>query len=129
MACRRDHPLAKRTKVRWSELSKYDYISVGKASGNRLLLSQALSGVKGQPQTMFETQHVTTAIGLVEAGLGIAAVPAMAMPAENHPLLVSVPLYEPVVNRKMGLIRRRSAVLSPTAQQLYDLCTECRPKS
>ena len=46
LACRRDHPLAKRTKVRWSELSKYDYISVGKASGNRLLLSQALSGVK-----------------------------------------------------------------------------------
>jgi len=128
IACRRDHPLAKRAKVRWSELSKYDYISVGKASGNRLLLSQALSGIKSQPQTLYETQHVTTAIGLVEAGLGIAAVPAMAMPSKNHPLLVSIPLYEPVVNRKMGLIRRRSSVLSPTAQQLYDLCTECRPK-
>lgn len=129
IACRRDHPLAKRKKVRWDELGKYDYISVGKASGNRLLLSQALSGVKDQPQTLYETQHVTTAIGLVEAGLGIAAVPAMAMPTGHHPLLVSVPLYEPVVNRKMGLIRRKSALLSPTAQQLYDLCMECRPSS
>jgi DNA-binding transcriptional LysR family regulator len=126
-ACRRDHPLASRSKVSWAELAKYDYISVGKTSGNRMLLDQALAGMPGRPQSMYETQHGTTTIGLVEAGLGVAVVPAMAMPTADHPLLVSVPLVDPVVKRKMGLIRRSSSVLSPAAQQLYDLFAEMQP--
>ena len=64
---------------------------------------------------------VTTALGLVEAGLGVAAVPSMAMPGKDHPILVSIPLVDPVVHRKVGLIRRRGRTLSPAAQQLYDL--------
>lgn len=123
VACRRDHPLASRPQVSWADLAQYDYISVGKASGNRLLLDQALAGVSGRPQHMYETQHGTTMIGLVEAGLGVAVVPSMAMPSSDHPLLVSVPLVEPIVKRKMGLIRRRHGVLSPAARQFYDLCT------
>lgn len=123
-ACRRDHPLAKKSQVSWKELVQYDFISAGKTSGNRLLLDQALAGVKDKPQSMYETQHGTTMIGLVEAGLGVAVVPAMAMPSADHPLLVSVPLVAPVVKRKMGLIKRRSSMLTPAAQQLYKLCAE-----
>jgi hypothetical protein len=43
------------------------------------------------------------------------------MPAANHPLLVSPPLIEPAVTRKIGLIRRRKRTLTPAAQLLYDL--------
>jgi len=125
-ACRRDHPLAKLRRVSWAQLSDHDYISVGRASGNRVLLDQALAGVAGRPQAIYETQHVTTMLGLVEAGLGVAAVPSMAMPASDHPLLVSVPLVDPVVTRKVGLIRRRGRSLSPAAQQLYDLFSEVK---
>ena len=120
-ACHKAHPLAKRKSVRWADLADHDYISVSKESGNRLLLEQALAGLSRQPQSLYETHHGTTMIGLVEAGLGVAAVPAMAMPQKGHPLLVSVPLTDPVVTRKMGLIRRRSSLLTPAAQQLYDL--------
>ena len=123
-ACRRDHPLAKRSKVTWKELAEFDFISVSKSSGNRLLLDQALAGVKDTPQSMYETRHGTTMIGLVEAGLGVAVVPSLTMPAADHPLLVSVPLIDPVIKRKMGLIKRRSSVLTPAAQQLYNLCAE-----
>ena len=128
-ACRRDHPLAKKKQVRWTELAQYDYISAGKSSGNRLLIDQALAGLPGQPQSMYETQHGTTMIGLVEAGLGVAVVPSMAMPGSDHPLLMSVPLIDPVIKRKMGLIRRRSTVLSPAAQQFYALCAELQVKT
>ena len=93
------------------------------------MLDQALAGAAGKPHSMYETQHGTTMIGLVEAGLGVAVVPSMAMPAADHPLLVSVPLVNPVVKRKMGLIKRRSSVLTPAAQQLYDLCAEMQVKS
>jgi DNA-binding transcriptional LysR family regulator len=125
-ACRRDHPLAKHRRVSWAQLADHDFISVGRSSGNRLLLDQALAGLAQRPQSMYETQHVTTLLGLVEAGLGVAAVPSMAMPGRDHPLLVSVPLVDPVVTRKVGLIRRRGRGLSPAAQQLYDLFGEVR---
>jgi DNA-binding transcriptional LysR family regulator len=125
-ACRRDHPIAGLRRVSWAQLGQHDYISVGRSSGNRVLLDQALAGVEGRPQAIYEAQHVTTTLGLVEAGLGVAAVPSMAMPAADHPLLVSVPLIEPIVTRKVGLIRRRGRSLSPGAQQLYDLFSEVK---
>ena len=116
-ACRRDHPLAKQRKTTWSEMAQYDTIAVSKTSGNRLLLDQALAHVPDRKQSIYEAQHVTTMIGMVEAGLGVAAVPSLAMPAHDHPLLVSVPLEEPVVTRQVGLIRRRERSLSPSAQR------------
>ena len=119
-ACRRDHPLAALRRVSWAQLCEHDYISVGRTSGNRVLLDQALASVRNRPQAIYEAQHVTTTLGLVEAGLGVAAVPSMAMPGPEHPLLVSVPLVEPVVSRKVGLLRRRGRSLSPAAQQLVD---------
>jgi DNA-binding transcriptional LysR family regulator len=120
-ACRRDHPIARLRRVSWAQLATHDMISVSQTSGNRLLLDQALAGLPGRPQSIYETQHVTTMLGLVEAGLGVAAVPSTAMPGPDHPLLVSVPLVDPVVTRRVGLIRRRGRKLSPAAQQLYDL--------
>ncbi|CAD5372788.1 putative DNA-binding transcriptional regulator [Rubrivivax sp. A210] len=125
-ACRRDHPLARRRQVSWAELAPYDFIAVGKGSGNRLLLDQALAGMPGQPQSIYEARHVTTLLGLVEAGLGVAAVPAMAMPGADHPLLVSVPLVDPVVSRKVGLIQRKGRSLPPAAQQLHDFLVEMK---
>jgi DNA-binding transcriptional LysR family regulator len=125
-ACRRDHPIAGMRRVSWAQLADQDYISVSRSSGNRVLLDQALAGVPGRPQAIYEARHVTTALGLVEAGLGVAAVPSMAMPGPDHPLLVSVPLVDPVVTRKVGLIRRRGRSLSPAAQQLYDLFGEVK---
>jgi DNA-binding transcriptional LysR family regulator len=127
-ACRRDHPVARMKRVTWTQLQDHDFISIGRSSGNRVLLDQALAGVPGRPSAIYEAQHVTTALGLVEAGLGVAAVPSMAMPGADHPLLVSVPLVEPVVTRKIGLIRRRGRSLSPAAQQLYDLFGELRTR-
>lgn len=128
-ACRRDHALARRRSVSWRELAAFDFIAVGKTSGNRLLLDQALAGINGLPDAIYETQHVTAQLGLVEAGLGVAAVPAMAMPAKDHPLLVSVPLTDPVVTRRVGLIRRKGRSLSPAAQQLYDFFAEMKKGS
>ncbi len=123
-ACRRDHPLADKKRVAWADLAAYDFISVAQSSGNRLLIDQALAGLAVRPVSVCEAQHVTALLGLVEAGLGVAAVPAMAMPGPDHPLLVSVPLDGPVVTRRIGLIRRAGRTLTPAAQHLFDFFAE-----
>jgi DNA-binding transcriptional LysR family regulator len=126
LACRRDHPLAGRTSVTWDEFYQQDYISLGKTSGNRFLLDQSLARVVPQRQSICETLHVTTMIGLVEAGLGVAAVPLMAMPAADHPILTRVPLTDPQVMRNVGLIKRRGRTLTPAALELERLVVEMK---
>ena len=120
LACLKGHPLANKRTVRWSELAPYDYMSVTKASGNRFLLDSALSQQAVRPRWFCEAQHVSTLVNLVEAGLGVAAVPELAMPSGEHPSLVSVPLVDPTVTRTVGLIHRIGRRLPPAAQQLYD---------
>lgn len=117
-ACRRDHPLAQRQSVTWADFYTWNYISLDKVSGNRLLLDQALAHTTPARPSVCETRHVTTMLGMVEAGLGIAAVPAMAMPGSAHPILTSVPLVEPGVVRQVGIIKRRGRELAPTAAVL-----------
>jgi DNA-binding transcriptional LysR family regulator len=126
-ACRRDHPLAARRKVKWAELGAYDFMTVSKSSGNRLLIDLALADVRERPRWFYEVRHVSTLLGLVEAGLGVAAVPQLAMPGAGHPTLAAVPLVEPVVTRTLGLIRRQGRTLSPAAQELYALLEAERP--
>ncbi len=120
LACRRDHPLARRRRVAWAELAAHDLVAVSQTSGNRLLIDQALAAQNLQLPSVCEAQHVTGQLGLVEAGLGVAAVPAMAMPGRTHPVLASVPLDTPVVTRQVGLIRRSARTLAPAAQALFD---------
>lgn len=128
-ACRRDHALARRRSVTWAELGRYDYMTVSKSSGNRLLIDLALARTRERPRWFYETRHISTLLGLVEAGLGVTAVPRLAMPTENHPTLASVPLVEPTVTRTLGLIRRRGRSLLPAAQELYALVAGARPRA
>jgi DNA-binding transcriptional LysR family regulator len=127
-ACRRDHPIARKRKISWAELNEHDYMTVAKSSGNRLLIDLALTDIPARPRWFYEVRHVSTLVALVEAGLGVAAVPRLAMPLTDHPTLVSVPLIDPAITRTVGLIRRRGRSLSPAAQQLYDLLLASRPR-
>jgi DNA-binding transcriptional LysR family regulator len=99
---------------------------VDKTSGNRLLLDQALSAVAPRAPSVCETRHVTTMLGLVEAGLGVAAVPSMAMPGRDHPILTSVPLVEPVVKRRVGIVKRRGRALTPAAEAFHRMIIEAK---
>lgn len=116
---RKDHPLAGHEQVRWADLAPYRFITVGRLSGNRIILDAALAGLTVRPRWFYEVQHLSTSLGLVEAGLGVAAVPQLAVPVTEHPVLVVRPLIEPVVTRIMGIIVRHGTTLSPAAEQFH----------
>lgn len=75
LACRRDHPLAKKQLVEWQELVGYKMIGVRSSSGNRLLIEQQLADKPRKLDWFYEVRHLSTSLGLVEAGLGISALP------------------------------------------------------
>lgn len=129
VACRKDHELSKKTKVSWEDLTQYDFMSVSKSSGNRMLIDLALAGKSRAPKIIYEAQHVTTLLGLVEVGMGIAVVPSLAMPSKDHPILASIPLYDPVVSRRIGLIKKKGCSLAPAAERLYELLSALTNKA
>lgn len=118
LACRFDDPLAARPAVRWAELRDTPFITAGQTSGNRLLLDRALAP-SDWPRIRYEVQHLPSSLGLVEAGLGVVALPLLTMPAAPHPVLVHRPLIEPEIQRSVGVVRRRGHALSGPAMQLF----------
>ncbi|MGF6528202.1 LysR family transcriptional regulator [Variovorax sp. PvP013] len=117
LAMPRDHDWARRDEIRWTELAGQRLVSVSSRSSNRLLLDQAMAGLAHRPMVWYECNHVTGALALVEAGLGLAALPQLALP-RAHPRVCGVPLIEPDLWRTLGLLKRRGRDLTPVAEVL-----------
>jgi DNA-binding transcriptional LysR family regulator len=111
------HALATQDQVAWQSLKPHALITAGSRSGNMRLLEEALNGIDWRPDTTYEIDHLTTSLGLVEAGLGIAVVPQSSLPTGPHPSIVMRPLTDPTVSRTLCLFRRRNERLSTTAQR------------
>jgi DNA-binding transcriptional LysR family regulator len=116
LACPVDHPLAASEHVTWPELRPWPLIVSGTSSGNRRMLDAALRDIDWRPDRLIEIEHLTTSLGLVEAGLGISIIPRCAAPRDAHARIAIRPLVDPTVARTIGLIRRRDAALSPVAR-------------
>lgn len=121
LACRQDHPFARRRTLRWADLEGERLVGVSRRSGNRLILDRALLPRGIEPNWHYEAEHLSTSLGLVEAGLGLAVVPRLALPREPHPVLVARPLTDPAVDRATGLLLRRGAEPGPAARALIAL--------
>ncbi|EHP38483.1 LysR family transcriptional regulator [Cupriavidus basilensis OR16] len=128
LACRHDHPLARRRSVKWAELGAHTLVALAKSSGNRLMLDLALAEVPLRPAAFYEVRHVSSVLALVEAGLGVAAVPRLALPDGDRAALVAVCLREPAVSRTLGILRRPGRALSPHAQAFYEMVGQAVPR-
>ncbi len=128
LACPAGHPLARRRSVRWAELAEWDQVRVSHASRNRLFIDQALAELPPLPRPVCEVRHVSTLIGMVEAGLGLAVVPRLTVPPKPA-AVVGVPLVEPAISRTIGITRRQGRSLSPAADAFAELLTQAARKA
>ena len=128
LACPAGHALASQRSVGWDEIGRYPYLTVGKSSGNRMVLDQAMAGADQRPPAFIEVRHVSTLLEMVKAGLGVGVVPQLAMPPEGFGPLRAVPLKGDAVKRTLGIIRRSGRVFSPGAQHLYEILKRSLPQ-
>jgi DNA-binding transcriptional LysR family regulator len=124
LICLKDDPLARKPEVTWAELADREFIMACKGNGSRLVLDLALAHLPARPHATYEVSRILTISSLVEAGLGVAAVPRLQMPESGHPTLACIPLVAPTVMRTLGLIHKRGHPLSAPAKQLYDLIAQ-----
>ncbi len=121
LVCGAQHELARSKRLTWRQLAGHTLIWPGQASGNRLLLDQALQPQQLRLRADYEVQHSSTAVGLVAEGVGAAVVPELAMQHGAYPQLRTIALINPVVSRTLVLLTRAQAQLTPAASALYEV--------
>ncbi|CAG8863772.1 HTH-type transcriptional regulator GltC [Pseudomonas fluorescens] len=124
-----DSALAVQAQVTWRELLAEDFIALQRPSAVRLLLEEQVAVEHGKLMVAFESHQLTTIGRMVANGLGVSAVPALCIGQMQELGARCVPLVEPSVERRIGVISLGDHELSTAAQAMLDvLLTHTRPQ-
>ena len=113
-----DHGLANRKGVRIADLMKHPFIVVTTPPSVRMELERAFARSGQELEAAYAAVNPSTIGGMVEAGLGITALPRLVIPALMTSSLRAIPIVRPAIMRKVGILRRANEPLAPTAEAL-----------
>lgn len=120
LLCRCDDALAKAPQVTWQQLQGAKLVLQDYASGSRPLIDEALYTQGIEAQIVQQIGHPATLYPMVEAGIGISILPALALPLPEGRSLVVKQLI-PTVDRTIMLVRRRNRSLSRAAEVIWQV--------
>lgn len=120
LLCREDHPFSQQRHVPWQALQDQPLVLQDYASGSRPLIDAALHRQRIEASIVQEIGHPATLFPMVEAGIGISVLPALALPLPQGCHLVVKPLT-PVIERRLMLVQRKKRSLSGAAQAIWDV--------
>ncbi|MTD37708.1 LysR family transcriptional regulator [Erwinia sp. CPCC 100877] len=123
LLCRCDHPLATQEQVPWQALNGADLVLQDYTSGSRALIDEALASQGIEANIVQQIGHPATLFPMVEAGIGISMLPALALPLPESRSLVLRKLT-PEVQRQLMLVRRKNRTLSGAARAVWDVVAE-----
>ncbi|MDB5882437.1 MAG: hypothetical protein JWP43_2315 [Ramlibacter sp.] len=116
-----DHPLAARTRVRWSDLGGHPIIINAPGSGARTVAENAFATAGETLRPAFETSNHLTAVELARRGLGVAVVSSCVRPLADSMGIAVRTLSAPAASRSLQLARRRGSTLSSSASTFVEL--------
>lgn len=116
LVSRRDDVLAGRRAVSWSVFADRPFVAMSSGSSVRAITDAAFLHCGMAVAPLFECGFLATARALVDAGLGITALPGLTVPLMAETGLVWTPLVDPVLRRSLGVVRRAGATLAPATR-------------
>ena len=116
------HRLAKRRSVKWIELANEQIIATSYNSQVRKMMDTAFAGHGISVRPRAEVSLIATAMGMVEAGLGIAILPGTALRNLRPERVSVIRLVQPTVTRRLGFVSRSQLSLQPLARELIAFC-------
>jgi DNA-binding transcriptional LysR family regulator len=120
LVCRKDHPLAARRRVQWSDLAGCPVVTVRPGYGIRPLIDGAAAQAGVQLDVVNEVSFLSTALWMTDAGLGASIMPSAYVRGSRHAALQVRKLHGPVVSRDISLVTKRGRSLSPAAQAFVE---------
>ena len=118
LLCRSDDPLASVEKAQWRMLAGRTMVLQDYASGSRVLIDAALRQQQVKVNVVQDIGHPATLFPMVDAGIGISILPALALPLPAGRALTVRRLY-PEINRSLVLVKRKNRSLTPAAQAIW----------
>ncbi|OLN22052.1 LysR family transcriptional regulator [Domibacillus antri] len=112
-----NHPFANRAAISFKEASSKPFICFKKGFGIRFLFDEICSTLNVDPEITFEGEEVTTVVGFVAAGLGIAMLPRTEE-IEDEPVHF-LEINDMNATRKVALGTKKDVPLSPAAHQFH----------
>jgi DNA-binding transcriptional LysR family regulator len=114
------HRLARRRRVRLTELAQESFVSFREGARLRELLVYAAAEVGFEPRIAFESNESRSIRSLVSRGLGVAILPRSDAAAPGAPVAVAA-LIEPALTRDVTLASRARRRHSPAAEEFMAL--------
>ena len=90
--------------VEWAIFATRPFIAMSTASSVRPMTDAAFLAAGLSVAPLYECAHLGTGCGLVEAGLGVTALPELAIAALANKNLAATPLTRPVLDRSIGVV-------------------------
>jgi DNA-binding transcriptional LysR family regulator len=122
--CASSSPLADKKRMTWNELANLPLLTLTRDSGIRLLVEFGFEAAQIPLNPAYEVSYVTTALAMVEAGLGVAVLPTYALIAARKTAVTAVPLVKPVITRDVVLITQTGRSQSPALSSFARLLTK-----
>jgi DNA-binding transcriptional LysR family regulator len=117
----RDHPLAKRSKVGFSEVLDHDFVGLDRASALQRFLASKASLIGRPLRLRVQLRSFDAVCRLVECNVGVGVVPATtARRAVKSMAIKSVELADPWALRDLTICIRDFDALPPYARQLVE---------
>lgn len=120
LVCRRDDPLAARSSVSWSAFASRPFIAGNAKSSIRPITDAAFLQRGLHIAPALEYPSIAAGGALVAAGLGLTALPQLALQLLQNDALVAVPLQRPALSRAIGLVTRAGRSMSPVARAFME---------
>jgi LysR family carnitine catabolism transcriptional activator len=125
----RDNAMEKKKSVTLQELTAFPLILMSRDSTVRAVVDRAMESIGNFGTPAYEAAYMSTALGMVRAGLGVTILPSSAVDAETGKDLVSIPVVSPSLNREIGFIQKRGRSLSPAADALIEAIRTSRRRN
>jgi len=119
-----DHALARRRALKWADLAAVPLVTLTPENTFRQFLDRSFARLGLRPSIAVEVVQLSTVIGLVEAGFGVAVMPPYGALIPGEAKTVARPLREPVVRSEIVLIRDRFRSPSAAASAFIDIARE-----
>ncbi len=118
------HALASQRCISLRQMVHSPLILTGRDSSVREIVERAMKRESLLQPPAYETNYMSTALGLVAAGLGIAILPETAAGADGPATVKRIAIQDPKMSRRIDVIQKKDRTLSPAGAKMVDIFKE-----
>ena len=110
------HPIGKFARITAERLAQFPIVMLDSRTSVRAVTDQAFRSAKLMPTPVTEATYMTTALGMVRAGIGITLLPSSAHGIAAEPGLRTRRINDPNFSRQVSLIKKKNRTLPPLSK-------------